>query len=78
MYSSSTVSAGTRYGQRSSHPSDMRRKHPTYELITIGWGGMASNAAGLKVRDTCEACKYRDYTIADPLAADRSCELGWQ
>jgi hypothetical protein len=37
-----------------------------YEIITTGWGGMASNAAGLKVRDTCEACKYKDYTIAQP------------
>jgi hypothetical protein len=37
-----------------------------YELIIIGWGGMASNAAGVKVRDSCEACKYRDYTIANP------------
>jgi hypothetical protein len=42
-------------------------KPPTlYELIIIGWGGVASNAAGLKVRDSCEACKYRDYTIATP------------
>ncbi len=42
-------------------------KPPTlYELIIIGWGGMASNAAGLKVRDSCEACEYRDYTIATP------------
>jgi hypothetical protein len=37
-----------------------------HELIIIGWGGMASNAAGVKVRDTCDACKYRDYTIANP------------
>jgi hypothetical protein len=45
-----------------------------YELITTGWGGMASNAAGLKVRDTCAACRYRDYTIAEPARLiDASC-----
>jgi hypothetical protein len=50
-----------------SHSKRYAEKAPAlYELITTGWGGMASNAAGLKVRDTCEACKYRDYTIADP------------
>jgi hypothetical protein len=37
-----------------------------YELIITGWGGMASNAAGVTVRDSCEACKYRDYTISTP------------
>jgi hypothetical protein len=29
-------------------------------------GRHGSNAAGLKVRDTCAACRYRDYTIAEP------------
>jgi hypothetical protein len=50
-----------------SYPKrSVEKAPPLYELITIGWGGMASNAAGLKVRDACKACKYTDYTIAEP------------
>jgi len=50
-----------------SYPKRGVAKPPKlYELIIIGWGGMASTAAGVKVRDSCETCKYKDYTIATP------------
>jgi hypothetical protein len=42
-------------------------KPPTiYELIITGWGGMASSAAGLTVVESCPACNYRTYAIAEP------------
>ena len=37
-----------------------------YELITTGWGGMASAAADLTLAKTCPACNFRDYAIAAP------------
>jgi hypothetical protein len=37
-----------------------------YEVIVTGWGGMAAHAAGLKVKDSCPACGYKEYTIAKP------------
>ena len=37
-----------------------------YELIVIGWGGMASLAAGLTLANSCPACNHRNYAIAEP------------
>lgn len=37
-----------------------------FELIVIGWGGMASSAAGVTLANSCEACHHRNYTIAEP------------
>src|SRR5580692_7188253 len=39
---------------------------PLFELAVTGWGGMAAQAAGVKVTEACPACRFRQYTIADP------------
>jgi hypothetical protein len=36
-----------------------------YELITIGWAGMAKRESGISIREECRACRYRMYSGVD-------------
>jgi hypothetical protein len=50
-----------------TYPKRSPAKPPAlHELIITGWGGMASSAAGLTVVESCPACNYRTYAIAEP------------
>ena len=37
-----------------------------FELIVTGWGGLAGREAGVQLVESCPACGYKNYTIAEP------------
>jgi hypothetical protein len=49
----------------SSKPSK-KRPPSLHEIVVTGWGGLAAAAAGVKLATSCQDCKSRRYTIAEP------------
>jgi hypothetical protein len=37
-----------------------------FELVVVGWGGVAAAAAGPKLKYWCPGCQHKIYTIAEP------------
>src|SRR5205823_9280940 len=37
-----------------------------FELVITGWGGLAAQAAGVTLVESCQACGHKVYAIAEP------------
>jgi hypothetical protein len=50
-----------------SYPATIEARPPDlFELVVTGWGGLAAQAAGVKLVESCRGCGQKIYTIAEP------------
>ena len=48
------------------HNPDYGTPPPLWEFKTLGWGGIAARASGVKLAESCAECGLLEYSIPDP------------